>query len=253
MEQYIRFAEVYDLMGADKHSIKMTKYCFDIFDKFNISPTTGLDVCCGTGTAILKFSEMGIKMSGLDKSPYMLASAAKKLKGKKIKLYQKSLPKFKILQTKNSKKIQQFDLITSFFDSLNYLLSERELKTAFKSIYQHLIPGGWFIFDMNTPEALKYLWDGNVYADTKSDIAWIWKNEYIPKEKTAYCHATFFLKRGKDYKRFFELHKEKGYANGTIKKMLRETGFQIKGYYRCHTFDKVDRDTNRFCAVVRKN
>ncbi len=252
MKPYTRFAEVYDLMGADRHSIKMVKYCQKIFEKFKIHPVNGLDLCCGTGTAINHLSKLGIIMSGLDQSPHMLAVAAKKLKSKKIKLYQKSLPKFKLLQNNDSTKIQQFDLVTSFFDSLNYLLTEKDLLAAFKSVHKHLNPGGWFIFDMNTQEALKYLWDEHVYADAKDDIAWVWKNEYLPKEKMALCHATFFIQVGKKYERFYEVHKERAYPNSKIKKMLRDAGFQLKGYYNCYSFNPADRETNRFCAIVKK-
>ncbi len=49
-------------------------------------------------------------MSGLDLSAAMLALAAKKLKGRGVKLYQKSLPRFKILETGDSRKLRKFDL-----------------------------------------------------------------------------------------------------------------------------------------------
>ena len=124
---YTEFAHVYDLMGADRHSAKMVEYTFKIFRKFNIKATCGLDLCCGTGTAISLFLDQGLPMSGLDQSASMLAVAAKKLKGRKVRLYQKSLPKFRILHSGDSRRLRRFDLVTCFYDSLNYLKNTREL------------------------------------------------------------------------------------------------------------------------------
>jgi SAM-dependent methyltransferase len=238
-------------MGADRHSGDMVEYCEQIFKHHNIKPIKGLDMCCGTGTAIKMFCEMGFDMSGLDQSEKMLTEAAKKLKKQNVSLHKRSLPNF-IIRKKNSRAVEKFDLITSFYDSLNYIKSEKKLKAAFKSVHRHLDNKGWFIFDMNTPESLKTIWDEHTYAGALKDMAWIWVNEYDPKKKQAACHATFFKKKGKLYERFDETHYEKGYANSVIKKLLKEAGFKIKGFYHCHSFTSPHKKTYRICAVVQK-
>lgn len=252
---YSEFARVYDLMGADRHSAKMVEYTFKIFRKFNIKATCGLDLCCGTGTAISLFLDQGLPMSGLDRSASMLAVAAKKLKGCKVKLYQKSLPKFRILQTGDSRRVQRFDLITCFYDSLNYLKNARGLKTAFRSVFNHLNRGGWFIFDMNTPAALKILWGGQVYADAKDDVAWVWRSSYHEMTMSATCHTTFFVPPkagGKLWERFDETHVERAYDNKTVLRLLREVGFEVKGFYRCFSFEKPKKGSYRISGIVRR-
>jgi SAM-dependent methyltransferase len=249
---YTEFAGVYDLMGADRHSAMMVEYTFKIFRRFNIKPACGLDLCCGTGTAIALFLDQELPMSGLDQSASMLAAAAKKLKGRKVKLYQKSLPKFRILPTDDSRRVRKFDLITCFYDSLNYLKNGRELKTAFRSAYNHLTKGGWFIFDMNTPAALKILWGGQVYADAKDDLAWVWRNSYREKTMSATCHTTFFVRHGKLWSRFDETHIERAYDNKTVLRLLREVGFEVKGFYRCFSFEKPKKGSYRICGIVRR-
>lgn len=248
---YNKFALVYDEMKADTHSRKMVGYCEKIFRKFKINPKTGLDLCCGTGTAIKLFSEMGIKMSGLDQSKQMLTVARKKLKNR-VSFYHDSLPNFRIYQEKNKKDLQRFELITSFYDSLNYMTSERKLKSSFQSVYKHLKSDGWFIFDMNTPEALKTLWDEQIYAGVNKDIAWIWHNDYDPKKQIATCNATFFRKKGRSYERFNEKHYEKGYKNSVIRKLLIDICFKVHGFYRCYSFEKPNRDTYRICVVSQR-
>jgi ubiquinone/menaquinone biosynthesis C-methylase UbiE len=247
---YDKFALVYDEMGADKHSQMMVKYCNRIFIKFNIKPKTGLDLCCGTGTAVKLLSEKGIEMSGLDQSKQMLAIARKKLKNK-ANLFHDSLPNFKIYNN-GKKSFQKFDLITSFYDSLNYMTTERKLKSTFQSAHMHLKQGGWFIFDMNTPKALKTLWDEQIFSGVKKNMAWVWRNEYNSKAQKATCYATFFRKKGKSYERFDEQHHESGYKNSVVKKLLKDSGFKIYGFYHCLTFEKPTKDTYRICVVAQK-
>ena len=250
--QYSRFAAVYDAMNADLHSKLMVEYCHRIFAEHSIKPKVGLDLCCGTGTAVDLLSQLGIEMSGLDGSSYMLAQAAKKLQGKKIPLYHKQLPKFKLLDRKTGQP-RRFDLVTCFYDSLNYQLTQRDLKATFRSVYEHLDRGGWFIFDMNTPNSLRTLWDGQTFSGENERVAWIWRNEYEARHDRAHVHATFFEKqKNNNWTRFEELHTERAYKHTVLKKLLREVGFRIRGYYRCYQFVKVDRDTNRVCAVVQK-
>jgi SAM-dependent methyltransferase len=248
---YQRLAGVYDDIGADHHSVEMVEYTFKIFRKFKIRPTTLLDCCCGTGTALELFADHGLQVAGLDRSAEMLARAAAKLKGRKVKLYHKELPKFRVLASRKGD-TRTFDVVTSFYDSLNYMKNRAELTTAFKSINEHINDKGWFIFDMNTPEALKYLWGGAVYADAREDIAWIWKNSYDPKTKSAECITTCFTKKGSSWERFDESHVERGYSNTDIRKMLREAGFVVRGLYRCKTFEPPRGKVYRIGVVAQK-
>ncbi len=255
---YSQFALVYDLMGADDHSRAMIDYTDSIMSKFHIQstkrsqPMRGLDLCCGTGTAIELLSERGFAMSGLDQSATMLAMAARKLKGKRIPLYQKTLPKFKLRKTGASSRQASFDFITSFYDSLNYMKTEKQLGYAFQAVGDHLVDNGWFIFDMNTPEALKTVWSANVYADARDEIAWIWRNEYHAKTKSATLRTTFFTKKGTSWERFDETHIEFGYSNTVIRKLLKSAGFKIHGLFKCFTFRPADRETYRICVVAQK-
>jgi len=249
---YSQLARVYDLMGADRHSIKMTEYCRQIFRRFKIHPTTILDLCCGTGTALGIFSDWGFDVAGLDQSAAMLAVAARKLKGRKIRLYQKTLPRFTILENDRSGRTRCFDLVTCFYDALNYLTVVRDLKSAFRSVRRHLNPGGWFIFDMNTEAALKILWGGQVYAGALDDIAWVWQNNYIENRQGAECRTTCFVRKGKLWERFDELHCERAYPNEKVVELLEAAGFEVKGLYRCHTFRRPTKNSYRICGVARR-
>lgn len=252
MKPYDQFALVYDRMGADEHSVKMTEYTFRIMRKFDIEVDRLLDLCCGTGAALKIFHEHGLKVAGLDGSAAMLKMARKKLRGYKISLIRQSLPRFNIPDKNKTPKKLRFDLVTCYFDSLNYLKNQKQLLTAFKAVNRHLEPGGWFIFDMNTPEALKTLWGSQVYAGAEENLAWVWQNDYNPETKSAACRVTLFVKKGKGWRRYDECHIEYGFENKDIKKLLRQAGFIVKGFYNCFTFNQPTAKTTRICAVARK-
>lgn len=251
--QYGKFAGVYDQMSADRHSERMVDYTLRIVSKFRIEAGDVLDVCCGTGSAVKAFVDHGYDACGLDQSRAMLAAAEKKLFGTKAVLYRKSLPRFEIKARGKAKGLRQFDLVTSYFDSLNYMLTAKDLMAAFRSVAKHTRPGGWFVFDMNTPHALKYMWDDNIHATDSKELSTIWVNEYDERTGIAVCYAGFFVKKGgKVWERFDETHYERGYTNGQIRKMLRETGFAVRGFYRCFYFEAPTNQTNRICVVAQR-
>jgi len=254
VKPYQKFATVYDKIEADRHSARMVEYTIKLMLKFRIEAVDALDLCCGTGTALKLLSESGLSMTGLDRSRAMLKQAAAKLKGKGVRLVQAELPRFRIYGkgTGERKRLQKFDLVTSFYDSLNYLASEKELKAAFRSVHQHLRPSGCFIFDMNTPKALRTIWSSQVWGGVKDDVAWIFRNEHDELKAQADCLATFFLKQGKLWERFDEKHTERAYRHSTIKKLLRDSGFRIRGYYRCFSLAKATDSTDRICVLAQK-
>lgn len=257
MEPYAKFAEVYDRLDADRHSLDMVTYTLKILKRMNrdlADIRRGLDLCCGTGSALAAFLDHGIPMDGLDRSAAMLRVAKSKLAGRGVALHRQALPEFIIKDKQRGKRasLKHYDLVTSFYDSLNYLLIECDLTTAFRSVYRHLAPRGLFIFDMNTPNALKTIWGAQTWAVSRPDIAWIFRNEYHHDNTSADCHVTiFYLEKGK-WLRLDEVHTERGYANAAIRRMLHSVGFRIRGFYRCGTYQPATKTTNRICVIAER-
>jgi len=255
MLPYDNFGKVYDTIGHDRFSVRMAEYTLEILTKFKAEPRDGLDLCCGTGSAMRVLADCGITMSGLDRSAQMLAIAKQKLSDRHAKLYRQELPRFEIRSATTSErpKLQQFDLVTCFFDSLNYLHDERQLRTTFKSVRRHLRPGGWFVFDMNTPYHLKTVFtDQKPYSGVTDDVAWIFRNGPRKTLDVADLILTIFVKRGKHWERFDEVHRERAYSNQAIATALRDAGFQVKGLYRCLSFDRPTAKSMRVCFVAKR-
>jgi SAM-dependent methyltransferase len=250
---YNRFAALYDLMEADKFSKNMVEYTYRLLNRFRRHPKSILELCCGTGTAATMFASQGFEVTGLDGSPEMIKMARAKAKKMKlpIKFYCQRLPEIKIVKN-GTEDYRTFDLVTCFYDSLNYILKKEDIKKCFAAVNNHLNDNGLFIFDMNTRHALNTLWGAKVYAGSHSNMAWIWQSIYYDKPAIADLRTTFFIKKGKYWEMFEEIHSERAYPNSTIKSLLHQTGFEILGFYRCLKFRRPPRKVNRIAVIARK-
>lgn len=251
---YQEFAGVYDLLSADEHSLKMVPYTQRIFRRFRFTGLDGLDLCCGTGSATLALSGSGFRMVGVDGSQMMLKHARSKARaeGDSTKFLHGVLPDF--TAASRLRKVESFDFVVSYYDSLNYLLTEDDLLGSFVNTAGLLRPDGMFVFDMNTAEALKVIWGGQVYADANNDIAWIWKNQYYARARMADARTIFFARQGKsdNWRRFEEVHTERAYKISAVRKLLRKAGFEFKAAYRCFSFAAAKDSDYRICFVAKR-
>jgi len=253
MKPYQHLATLYDSMNMDRFAINMIKYTFLILRKFKHKPKSVLELCCGTGTAATMFAEHGLEVVGVDGSTEMLKVARKKAKAKRldIKFMHQVLPDLSVKE-KGGRKIKKFDLATCYFDSLNYLLREDDLKKCFRRVNEHLNPGGYLIFDMNTYHGFKSIWVKSTNAGFRDDLGWVWKAKLHDGEPMVTLTAVFFSKKGRHWERIEEKHAERAYPENVLKRFLKSAGFEIMGFYRTFKFTKSDRRTNRITAVVRK-
>jgi SAM-dependent methyltransferase len=117
----------------------------DIIQRRHGQAATVLDLACGTGglTALLAGA---YQVSGLDISPGMLALAREKLPGG-TELYLADMTSFRL--------DARFDVIICAYQGLNHLLSLAAWQSSFECAYEHLNPGGLFVFDIATVSHLE--------------------------------------------------------------------------------------------------
>ena len=101
-----------------------------------------LDVGCGTGKSFVPLAARGYEVTACDLSPAMVARArAKAPDGARVLVADmRRLPPT----------LGAFDLVSCLDDTINYLLSVRDLVDCFESVSALLDPEGLFVFDVNT-------------------------------------------------------------------------------------------------------
>src|SRR4051794_842703 len=101
-----------------------------------------LDLGCGPGKSFLPMLDRGYEVTACDISPAMVERARELAAGTGAEIT--------VADVRDLPVLGQFDLITCIDDTLNYLLSDGELDTAYAGVARNLRPGGIFVFDVNT-------------------------------------------------------------------------------------------------------
>ena len=144
------YAGAYDALYGDKDYAGECDVLERIFARFATAPVkTVLDLGCGTGNHAVRLAQRGYEVSGVDRSPAMLAAAAAKAKalGLAIPLHRRDLLDLDLGR--------QFDAVLMMFAVLGYQTEDAHVLRALASARRHLRPGGLLVFDCwNGPAVL---------------------------------------------------------------------------------------------------
>jgi SAM-dependent methyltransferase len=103
-----------------------------------------LDLGCGTGNHALPLAERGYRVTGVDRSPRMLAQA----RAKAATLSLAHVPEFAEGDVCRLDLGRRFDVALMMFMVLGYQFESAELITTLAGLRRHLAPAGLFVFDV---------------------------------------------------------------------------------------------------------
>ena len=150
MGSYEFLAGCYDELTYDVGYSAWADYIEAHFRKRGLPGKTVLDLACGTGSLTRELALRGYEMIGVDRSPEMLSEAAEKNRdaGEVPPIFLcQSMDKLDLYGT--------IDACVCCLDSVNYVTDPKQLRKAFQRVYLFLMPGGLFLFDINTPSKLQ--------------------------------------------------------------------------------------------------
>ena len=98
-------------------------------------------------------------------------------------------------------------------------------------VHTFLMPGGLFLFDINTPQKLRGL-DGQMFLDESEDAYCVWRADWSERRRICtYGMDIFRLDPGGLWSRWEEVHEEYAYEPAELEELLRQAGFrQIRQY-----------------------
>ncbi|OGO18778.1 MAG: hypothetical protein A2Z15_07850 [Chloroflexi bacterium RBG_16_50_11] len=180
-----------------------------------------LDLCCGTGQLAKVLMQNGYKATGIDGSGEMLRYA--KINAPDAEFINEDARTFKLPPVYNA--------VFSTFDSLNHILKAKELWRTFKNVYNCLVSGGIFIFDLNTEKLFKTGWKNLKEIKETPEYFYAVRSDYNPEERLAPFHCAIFQRQGKGWQRSDVTLQETYYPNAEVKSLLKKAGFtNIKTY-----------------------
>lgn len=226
MKVYDSFARVYASGNYPNLSLAMVDILPMVMKQYNINANGTrrlLDVACGEGTFCVEMAKKGWSVTGVDQSEEMLRLASHRAEQENVKVDFASQD-MRFIDYSN-----EFDLATCWFDSLNYLLTNSDLQSAFNSIYRALKPNSWFLFDMNTIFGLAVEWQKNrCYVQQESaDLLELHRTHFDFEKNLGCITITWFVKSGEHWEKFEEKHVERGFSITEIETCLQYAGFHV--------------------------
>ena len=219
MSSYDFLACCYDRLTYDVDYSSWADYIEKHFAKAPLPGRTVLDLACGTGSLTRELALRGYEMIGADQSPEMLAEAAEKNRG--------AAPIEPIFLCQSMEKLDLYgtiDACVCCLDSVNYVTDPKKLARAFQRVHLFLMPGGLFLFDINTPEKLAGL-DGQVFLDETEDAYCVWRAEFSRRICTYFMDIFRLDPSTGQWARGEELHRERAYTVEELTSLLEGAGF----------------------------
>lgn len=298
MEAYTDFAGVYDIFMDETPYGEWAEYIIAVLKEYGITPAdrpasdmngekraageaksageqellaaergTVLDLGCGTGTLTELLADAGYDMIGIDNSQEMLnlALAKRERSGKDILYLHQDMREFELYGTVGA--------VVSVCDSLNYLLEEEDICSAFRLVNNYLYPGGVFIFDFNTVYKYETVIGDAVIAENREDCSFIWDNYYDGENGINEYDLTIFIREtgqmqengsgqmeeaGKSYepeglfRRFTETHYQRGYTLETMTGLVKRSGLQFVKAIDADTHGAVRKESERIYVIARE-
>lgn len=242
---YKGLARHYDaLMGGNKYP-GWKELIASVVKQYGIQKDVCLDVACGTGNISQLVKELGFGVAGVDMSREMIDIAQKKFPEGTFVC--SDVRDFSL----NSELQSHITLAVSFYDSLNYLLTDDDMMRALTAVYENIPTGAIFLFDMNTTDHVKAAqrYKPRVFRDT--DFYTVFR--FSGEERFWILDMDIFSKEGDLYRLTTEHHIERAYDREHILPLIEQAGFkllEVKNEYKLYE-DGANR-LSRLYFIVQK-
>jgi len=245
-EPFSRFHRHYDKFMVKYVDYKgWVDYVVRIFGRFHSDPKTVLDLACGTGIPTLMLARRGYRMTGVDRSPEMLAVLEAKRGNLPVVTIRADIREFSVPEP--------LEAAICLYDSMNYLLTEDDLIRCFRRVRAAVMDSGLFAFDMNTVYGLAEHWGSRTTARDVGDVHSIWQHEWDPETRVSTLRLTFWEvpEPGRAGERFVEIHQERAYYPAEVERCLGAAGFAGAYFYQHGAFVEPGPYTARMMVVAK--
>lgn len=208
-----------------------------------------LDLACGTGTVSRMLAARGLYVVGVDLSGRMLDVARQRTieEGLSIEFVEQDAAELSLPGSR-------FDAAISLFDSLNYILDPDRLAQAFRRVFDHLEPGGSFIFDLNTDYAFEQGMFNQSCTRRGEPLHYRWRSRYNPETRLCTVNMVFHYDNGSGERETFkEVHRQRAYSKTEVTSMLARAGFEEITIYDAYSTEPPTPRSDRIFYVAVKS
>lgn len=138
------YASYYNLLYKDKDYAAEARYIHDLIQKYCLGAKTVLNLGCGTGNHDFELVKFGYEITGVDMSEDMLSAAKVRLPSIASAIPH---PCFQEGDIRTIRLNKTYDVVISLFHVMSYQSTNDDLQAAIATVKEHLVPGGFFVFD----------------------------------------------------------------------------------------------------------
>lgn len=238
---YYGFAKVYDEFMHDIPYVDWVEMIDDYLYSNGYEDSQILELGCGTGRFTRMLAIDRYHLTGMDLSPEMIRIANKNKKGSDVRYFVGDMRDF---HCKN-----KYNVVLSICDSMNYLLNDDDLERTFSMVKKYLLPGGIFIFDMKTKAFFERL-GNNVFTDECEIGEYFWENDYDSRTCNNEYYISFFIKKGRLYRKFVEEHTQHAFTREEVCLAAVKNGFRIRSVLGMDFKSEADFEKDRVYFIL---
>lgn len=241
-------ASLYDKLMMDAPYDDWVNFTEEAFKQSGKQINRIADLGCGTGEISTRLAMAGYTVSGIDYSVDMLTYAEHKASEDKLSI------QWVHQDLKELEGLKNLDAAISYCDVINYIVSEKELRTVFKRVADSLKEGGLFLFDVHSLFHVQHHLINQTFADVTDEASYIWFCSEGENPGEMHHDLTFFSLDVNKYERFQEYHHQRTYSITFYQQLLKDAGFENINIYADFSLKKknLNEKSERIFFIAEK-
>jgi SAM-dependent methyltransferase len=251
-QPYQQIAAFYDRLMSHVDYPKWVRHVRDLWQEHHGGSIESVfDAACGTGRFLEIMREPKMHTAGCDQSSAMIEIARKRLQ-------QPSGDDLQVQDLRCLSRPRVFDLVTCLYDSVNYLLTEADMRLALQGLKRLCQPDGLIVFDICTERnsldhfldyrdasrVAGYSYERHSYYDRQTRLHCndfsIWKNEDHHDGVMGSAHVPLFV----------EKHVQRIWRIQELQVLIASVGLQELACYAEFDFYPGDENADRVHFVL---
>jgi SAM-dependent methyltransferase len=201
-----------------------------------------LDLCSGPGRASVELAKRGFRVTGVDKTRFLMAKARARAKAAKVKV------EWVRSDMRDFVRPGAFDLVISLFTSFGYFEDKGEDLRVLRNVRESLRPGGALVIEVTGKERL-----AKIFQPTTSQRlpggGWLVERHEIFDDWTRIRNEWVVVRGGKS--RVFRFH-HTVYSGQELRDRMESCGFADVRLYGSLAGERFGPESPRLVAVGKK-